>query len=98
MRNAISSNENYEVDVAFASDFKGNVGDYNVIVTHGLPSRNVNPALINEIRTSQIPVFAILSAQTNLPGLANFGVGVQIINDKRAFNDVSGSVRSEEHT
>ena len=92
MRNAISSNENYEVDVAYAADFKGNIRDYNVIITHGLPSRNVSPALISEIQKSEIPVFAILSAQTHLPSLTNLGLGVQISSDKRAFNDVGGTV------
>lgn len=95
IRSAIAANENYEVEVAFAQDFKGNLNDYNVVVTHGLPSLQTNAALIDDIKKSGKPVFAVVTGQTNLGSFNNFGVGVQVRAGRQAYNDVGGSVNQD---
>src|SRR5690606_33037488 len=84
LRNAISSNENYEVDVAYISDFEGGLADYNVLILHGLPSTTGNVALLGQIRNANIPVMVVASSQTNMGGLADFGLRVGT--SKQTFN------------
>lgn len=92
LRNAISSNENYEVDVAYISDFEGGLADYNVLILHGLPSTTGNVALLEQIRNANIPVMVVASSQTNMGGLADFGLRVGT--SQQTFNDVGGSVNT----
>ena len=92
LRNAISSNENYEVEVAYLSDFEGNFGDYNVLVLNQLPSGSGDLDLRKKIEDAGIPVFAIVGGQTSLGELANYGLGVRFTSGKNTFNDVGASL------
>lgn len=92
LRNAISSNENYEVDVAYISDFQKKLNDYNVLVLHGLPSGDGDVKLLEEMRNSKIPVLIVVSSQTNIGSLTNFGV--RMSSSKNTLNDVGASVNS----
>lgn len=90
LRNAISSNENYEVNVGYINDFQENLRDYNVLILHGLPSGNGNVELIEQMRDSKIPVMVVVTGQSNLASLTDFGV--RINSAKNTFNDVGASV------
>ena len=94
LRNAISSNENYEVDVAYIDDFKESLSDYDVLVLHGLPSRNGNDNLIENIQDANIPVMAIVSSQTSVGDLSMYGLGVRFISGGNNRNDVGATVNS----
>ena len=90
LRNAITSNENYEVSVSYINEFKERLSDYNVLILHGLPSLNGNANLLSQIRDSKIPVMVVVSSQTNLGSLTDFGL--RIGSAKNTFNDVGASV------
>ncbi len=92
LRNAISSNENYEVEVAYITDFQNKLLDYNVLILHGLPSGDGNANLLNQMRDTKIPVMVVVSSQTNLGNLTDFGV--RIGSSKNTLNDVGASVNS----
>src|SRR5690606_34174101 len=92
LRNAISSNENYEVNVAYIHDSQENLRDYNVLFLHGLPSGDGNVKLIEQMRDSKIPVMVVVTGQSNLASLTDFGA--RINSAKLTFNDVGASVNS----
>lgn len=95
LRSAIASNENYQVDVRLNSDFSGDLGQYNLVILHQIPS---NSGATEQIRTallqSAIPTFAVVGSQTAYPLLQRFGLGVDLFSTKNIFNDVSGYVNT----
>lgn len=67
LKQSLTSNENYEVDVAYGASFTGKLTDYDMVVLHQLPSRTYNAArVITEINERKIPVFYIVGDQTDI--------------------------------
>jgi hypothetical protein len=68
LRQAISLNKNFEVKVALAEDLNTlNVNDYGLVVLYQLPSSiyDANP-FIQKLKTTSIPLWYIIGAQSNL--------------------------------
>lgn len=92
LRDAISQNENYEVDVQFEKDFKGNLKDYSVLILNQIPGRKTPTDLLNKIATANVPIFAIVGGQSTISGLQDLGLGVDLGQSKSSFNDVGAAV------
>ena len=92
IREAIISNQNYEVDVALASKFTDDLSKYDLIILHQLPSLTAaSKSLIQNIEALNIPIFAIVGAQTSLSSLSNLGVGLAFNGSAKSSNDVKGT-------
>lgn len=67
LKQSLTKNENYEVEVAYITDFSEQVADYDLVVLHQLPAlKNSAEAVINEINERKIPVFYIVGSQTDI--------------------------------
>ncbi|MFM7015944.1 MAG: hypothetical protein ACKOX3_06400 [Bacteroidota bacterium] len=89
LKNAIESSINYEVTTSTVSDFKGRVSDYNLCILHGLPSKN-NPATtyIDNFKNAGVPLWFILSANSDLSTFNNLSLGMQVANNRGSMQDV----------
>lgn len=94
LNQAISSNENYEVDVFLEAEFQKNISDYNLVIFHQLPSKGGNKKLIDETIKRKIPSLFIWGTQTNFDSFNGLNLGVGLSSDKGNTNSVSGSVNS----
>lgn len=80
LRQAIESNKNYEVEVAFASEFNKPLTGYNMVILHQLPMRNqpVPPALGN-IAQAKVPLLYIIGNSSDLYAFNNLKTGLSIV-------------------
>lgn len=62
----ISSNKNYKISTAFAGNDRPNIGDYDLVILHNLPSDNYDVAAeMNVIKNKNIPLLYIAGTQIN---------------------------------
>jgi hypothetical protein len=89
MREVLESNRNYKVTVAMASDFVLGVEQYSLMVLHQIPSRNfpMNEFLQRQ-KNAQVPMLAVVGAQSDFAALSRLGLGVQIQNYRNSFDVV----------
>ncbi|MFN7115627.1 MAG: hypothetical protein ACK4TA_02450 [Saprospiraceae bacterium] len=93
IRQSIEQNKNYQVDLAFINSLTANVGIYDFVVLHQLPSKNNDAAnVFNILQSKNIPHLFIAGMQTNfarlnqLQNLVSFQIGGS------STNDVQGKV------
>ena len=61
MRQALSSGKNNEVEVAYIKKFSGNVGDYDLVVLHQLPSvKNAVASVLDRLKAGKVPTLFVL--------------------------------------
>jgi len=94
LKQAISSNENYEVEVFQEAEFQENVSDYNLVIFHQLPSKMGSTKLVNEAIENKIPSLYIWGTQTNFSSFNDLNLGVRLGSSSGNTNAVSGSVNS----
>ena len=95
MRGAISSNENYQVEVKLLKDYDGNLESYDLVVLHQIPhSSTMSEQLRLDLLKSEKPLFAIVGMQTVVSMLPRFGLGANLDNFRGNFHDVGGSINS----
>ncbi|MFN6092878.1 MAG: hypothetical protein ACK44N_10725, partial [Bacteroidota bacterium] len=93
LKNAIESSINYEVISSPVAEFTGRVSDYNLCVLHGLPSKNnAASSLIDNLKIAGVPLWFILSSNTDINTLNNLSVGLQVANNRGSMQDVYPSV------
>ncbi|MCB0554503.1 MAG: hypothetical protein KDD02_13215 [Phaeodactylibacter sp.] len=91
IRQAVSSNKNYEVKVDYINGLKENVGDYDFVILHQLPSRTNDAAgVLNTLTQKNISRLFIIGAQTNLSRLNQ----IQNLVDIRAGGDNINEVQA----
>jgi len=91
LRRAVESSDNYEVDVAFQSDFNSEkIADYDILLLHQIPSLATTEILQGAINASDKPVFAVVGGQTIVKRMPSLGLGVQLNGRRGTFNDVNG--------
>jgi len=95
IKSAIQINENYETTVAYAKSFKGTISTYDLVVLHGLPSGNAPiTQLLSDISSKGIPVFFILSQQTNIAGFNKAQTLLQINGANKQLNNAKAAMQS----
>lgn len=69
-RQALASNKNYEITVAYIDELKENVAAFDFVILHQLPSRRNDAAgVLNTIAQRNTPHLFIVGAQSNLTRL-----------------------------
>jgi len=92
---AIEKNENYETTVAYANNFKGVVNTYDLVVLHGLPSRNAPVTqLLSDISSKGIPVFYVISQQTSIANFNKAQPLLQINGSNQQLNNAKADMQS----
>ena len=67
LKNIISLNKNYKLDIAKANDFTDSLSKYNLVILHQLPSvSNSISRITRDINANKVPVLFIVSSQTSL--------------------------------
>lgn len=90
IKNALESNDNYEVNAYSAEDFNKTIADYNLVILHQLPSLNnkIEKVLI-DIDKSKIPVLYILGSQVSVAMFNNAQSDLSIPASGGKMNDVT---------
>lgn len=79
LREAITSNINYEVQESLLSDFTGDIGKYSLVILHELPSLNEPAdALLRSIADRKVPALFILGTQSDLNRFNQWKSGLKI--------------------
>lgn len=93
IRQMIESNKNYQVEIAFINSLTKNVGSYDFVILHQLPSRNNDAAsVLATLQNKRIPRLFIAGIQTNFSRLNQIQSLVNIQSDGRNTNDVQGRI------
>ena len=93
LRSAIESSINYEVLSIPVGEFSGRVSDYNLCILHGLPSKNnAASGLIDNLKNAGVPLWFILSSNTDINTLNNLSSGIQVANNRGSMQDVYPSL------
>jgi len=91
LREAIASNENYEVEVELISSIAQNkeFESYNLVILHQLPAKGKKGAVIlKSILGSSVPVLFILGPQSDIATFNSYKAGLSISGSKNKINEV----------
>jgi hypothetical protein len=93
LRQAIGSNRNYEVYDRFSDNFSEPLAQYNLIILHQVPSvTDASAKLLQDIKTSGIPVLYILAAQSSLPLINGLKTGLSVTSGNGSTNEALSAV------
>ncbi|ADY53022.1 hypothetical protein Pedsa_2477 [Pseudopedobacter saltans DSM 12145] len=70
IKQSISENKNYDVDVAFPYNLPGNINAYNIVILHNLPSANTAFSGVLK-QAMEKAIWFIVGAETNINQLNN---------------------------
>ena len=95
LNEAISTNKNYTVTVATINDLKVNVGDFDLVVLHQLPSvSNGADAVLNVLNNKKIPRIFIIGGQSDVRKLNTLQTLMSMSADPKSGNDVQATMNS----
>lgn len=95
LQQSILANKNYDVTIQLASDLKGSVADFDLIVLHQLPSiKHPITQVLTEIKINQIGTFFITGNQTSLSAFNKAQSLVSINATGQSANEVTGIYQS----
>ena len=90
LKQAIQTNDNYEIQSFLIDNFNGDVKDYSLIILHQLPAKNnINNKLFADIGNYKIPAFFILGEQTSIGNLNTVQNIVQLTAPRENNNNVT---------
>ena len=93
LNEAISTNKNYMVTTATINDLKVNVGDFDLVVLHQLPSvSNGADAVLNILNNKKTPRIFIIGAQSDIRKLNTLQTLMGISADPKSGNDVQATM------
>ncbi len=93
LKQALEINKNYQVAVAYAYEPGLDVGKYDFVVLHNLPSSTNDVAgVLNTLNDRRIPRLFVAGMQTNYNALAKAQALVNVQSDGRQSDEVQGTV------
>ena len=78
LRQAIETNQNYEVNASLAKDFKDDLKQYDLVILHQLPMKGDNTPIISTLQKEHIPTLFIIGTLTDLPRFNSLHSGLEI--------------------
>jgi len=88
IKQALSSNLNYETEYLVIDEFEKNIGAYNLVILHSLPSdQQYLKDIFQKIEENKLPVLYILGGQTNMNVLNRQSQGFTIPTDRLIYNE-----------
>lgn len=95
LKNIISENKNYEVEIAYVGDFNGKVSGYNMVFFHNLPSSSHDiTSLIHQLNLNSIPRIFIVGMQTSAQKLNTHQNVIQININNKNLEEIQADVNS----
>ncbi len=96
IKEALSKNKNYTIDIAMADKAVSKINEYNLVILHNLPSVLFSAStLIDKAQKLGVSIWYIVGSQTALPLFNKAQSGLQIIPKAIAGNDVQGYVNKD---
>jgi hypothetical protein len=96
LRDALSKNKNFKVDVQMAERAKASMNDYSLLVLHNLPSVKYNVAsLSEEAKRLGISVLYVVGSQTSIPLFNASQNALQIVSRGGTVNDAQGLLNND---
>ncbi len=96
IREAITSNETYKVDVKMVKDFSGNISSYSLVIFHQLPAPGSNGAsFITNALEQKIPSIFVWGNSTDFNAFNQLNLGYALNNYRNNSTDVSGYFADE---
>lgn len=93
LKSSLENNRNYEMSIAFLGDPGLDVGKFDFVVLHNLPSTtNDISGLLNTLNDKRIPRLFIAGMQTGYPALSKAQGLVSLQSDGRQSDEVQGRV------
>ncbi len=79
VRNSIESNDNYEVQLARADRFNGQLDDYDLLILQGIPTLRYRvDQILQTARNKKVPVWVLGGLNTRWADLSDYGLGVKV--------------------
>jgi len=99
IKEAISSNINYEVVDKLLADFSGPLQEYSLIILHQIPSVSSESArLLNQINAASVPILCIIGPQTDINAFNGLKTALQLSPYNQSGMNEAVAVLSEEFT
>ncbi|MEI6765653.1 MAG: hypothetical protein WCM76_08425 [Bacteroidota bacterium] len=96
LREAIESNKNYEVEVAFANDFNKPLSGYNLVILHQLPLRNAPmPASLANMAQVKVPLLYIIGNASDLLSFSNLKTGLSIVQSTQKADEAQPLISND---
>lgn len=96
LREAISSNDAYNIDVELTSKFTKNISEYNLVIFHQLPaSGGVGMNFVKTALDKNIPSLFIWGANADFNAFNSLELGFSLSNYRNSNTEVSGNVSQE---
>jgi hypothetical protein len=93
IRKSIEANKNFQLDLAFASDFKGKPEDYDLVILHQIPSNKLQEVrIIQKIIEKNIPLLFILGKQSNIALFNQYYKGIDFKTAGVNFEDAQAVI------
>ncbi len=88
LKNAINTNQNFEVDFVTINQLEQNVNEYNLVILHQIPSKT-NPAskLLSEISKNNTPTLFIFGTQSNFENINKLDNGLTINHLRNSYDE-----------
>ena len=79
LKQAIESNDNYQVETYVLNEFDKPVSQYNLVILHAIPTETA-PAqkLLTDLANAKVPTFFITGAQSNYTKFNSLNTGISI--------------------
>ncbi|MEQ8910045.1 MAG: hypothetical protein RIC95_12680 [Vicingaceae bacterium] len=89
LKTSLSKNKNYEVESTLASDFKGDVKNYNLLILHQLPSnRHKVESLLAAAKDNRISTWYIVGQKSKVALYSKQETALNLKTQMREFNEV----------
>lgn len=96
LRDAISSNESYKVDVKLAKDFTGNPDEYSLIIFHQLPAAgSVGQSIVVNALERKIPSVFVWGVSTDFNAFNKLNLGYSLVGYMNNTTDIGGNYVEE---
>lgn len=91
--NSLKTNVNFDIEVAMANRFTGNVTDYSLVIFYQLPSlKNSVKDIVNQVIAAELPMFFVVGSQTNNVELNDLNLGLNIAQYNNSYDDVNAYI------
>ena len=90
LKQAVSDNKNYEVEIQYINEFKGDAGKYDLIVLHELPGSNGDARTVLA-QAARKPKWFILGNQTNLAAFSQAQTVLRVSGSVANTNEVQAA-------
>jgi hypothetical protein len=96
LKTTLDGNKNYQVSLAYIADPGLDVGKYDFVVLHNLPSAaNDISGLLNTLNNRRIPRLFVAGMQTNYAALGKAQALASVQSDGKQSDDVQGNVSAK---